>query len=527
MFRGLVVVAACALLVPAGPAVAKAPPPGRTVVLTVKGVPTGAKAKIVLKGPKKTHKTLKTHGNRTVRHLKPGRYRVLPKKVTTTDGTWKATARPKTVKVTKRKGARVRIVYSAPTTPPVDETPDLPATPFPQTLAPQSLTLLSKTAAGAPGDKWSLSPAWSPEGTTVAFASCAGNLAATPATSCHLYTGRLSDGAVARIPNTSMTDIFDWGGEPDWSPDGSHLAFTTMSKLVAGDTDSNKDVYVITPAGTGAQRVSQTQAGTGMQGDYPGAHDPQWSPDGTRVMFLARATNLATGVGNVYIKTLIGGAVTNTGAGERTEGARWSKDGRIAFTAGTEVFNPATYGWDRSFDVYVALGNGAAVSAATSDHGVWGPPTWSPAGVIAYATSAPLVPSDTNEANDVYTTTGQRLSTGPAGEQSLWSANGPVWSPDGQKVAFVATGQGPSTILVKNLATGSVTQLVDPTNGVGCSEYETDEESGERYCAQTVYYDAVDPVWSPDSAQLAFSCSYPDLVPGDTNGTWDVFIATL
>jgi hypothetical protein len=66
MVRGITVIAVLALLSPITPAVAKAPPPGRTVVLTVTGVPKAAKAAIVLKGPKKTRKTVKTYDNRTV-----------------------------------------------------------------------------------------------------------------------------------------------------------------------------------------------------------------------------------------------------------------------------------------------------------------------------------------------------------------------------------------------------------------------------------------------------------------------------
>ncbi len=505
-------------------------PPGGTLVLTVKGVPKRSKATIVVKRAKHSHKTVKTHGDRTIRRLKPGTYRIKAQKLTTSKGTWLGRAKPAKVTVTSRKGARVRVVYTkrnSEVTPPVDE-PDAPPTPFPDALAPASVTLVSKTPAGVPGNKSSTDPTWSPDGQYVAFSSCASDLHGTADGSCYIYLATVPGGAVTRVPSTRMDDIENWGGEPAWSPDGTRIAFTTMRALVAGDTDTNKDVYLVSPAGTNLQRVSQTQAGAGMQGSPAAAHDPQWSADSTRVLFRASATNLAAGAGDIYIKTLAGGAVARTGASERSEGARWSVDGRIAFTAGTETFNPATYDFDRTYDVYTASGTGGSVTAATGDHGVWGAPSWSPTGAfIAFSTTSALLAADTNSALDVYTTGGVRVSTGSGGEQSVWDAKDPVWSPDGQKVAYVTSATGPSTIVVKNLVTGSVTQLVDPTNGSECATWDYDEESGETYCAQIDYFGASDPEWSADSTRVAFTANYPGLVAGDTNKADDVFIATL
>lgn len=529
MWRRIAIIVVLTLALPLGPAPAKQPPPGRSLVLMVKGVPKKAEVRIVVTGPKHRKRTVSTHGRRTLRHLRPGVYRILPRTLKTAEGTWTGRARPAKVRVKQHRGARVRVLYTAKATPPPPEEPGLPSTPFTGVLAPSSVTLVSRTSGGLAGDKPSRDPAWSPDGATIAFSSCATDLGGAPDNRCHLYTARISDAVVTRLPNTTMTDIKDWGGEPAWSPDGKRLAFTTLQRLESGDTDTNKDVYVVTAAGANPIRVSETATGADMQGAPAVAEDPQWSPDGTRLMFRSTATNLGAGSGDVYLKTLVGGAVVRTGAGERSEGGRWSTDDRIAFTAGTDQADPGTGDWNRVYDVYTATGSGTGVTAATADHGVWGPPTWSPAGALAFSTSSALLASDTNESTDIYTTGSPiaRISTGPGGEQTAWGATDPLWSPDGQKVAYVATGDGPSTILVKNLVTGSVTQLVDPTNGTECASYEIDEDSGEQYCAQYTSFQAGDPAWSPDSTRIAFTTSYPGLAPGDGNGVSDVYVATL
>lgn len=528
------IVVAVVPLAGAAPGSAQKQPAGRTIVVKVSGLPKGTKAKITVKGPKKYVKRVRTSKTKKLRKVRPGKYRVVARKVTAAGVTFAPKVHPRTGKVTAKHGLRVKVRYSArtkPTQPPGDQQQEPPATPFPQALAPRSVILISKTPTGVAGDKASTDPTWSPDGQDIAFSSCAKNLGGTADNSCYLYKAHLVDGTVSRIANTRMTDIQYWGGQPAWSPDGTRLAFTTMAKLVASDTDTNKDVYLVSAAGTNPQRVSQTQTNANMQGDPAIAEGPQWSPDSTRIMFRATATNLAPGAGDIYLKTLASGAVARTGTGERSEGARWSTDGRIAFTAGSDVFDPSTTDWVRTYDVFVADSGGAAVNPITSDHGVLGAPSWSPSGSsIAFSTITALISSDTNDARDIYASGSPpvRISTAAGGGQSVWDASEPVWSPDGQKVAYVATSsQGPSTIIVKNLSTGTVMQLADPTNASYCESYDYDDESGETYCSQMGYYSAWAPVWSPDSTSIAFTATYPALVPGDTNAASDVFVATL
>jgi TolB protein len=61
---------------------------------------------------------------------------------------------------------------------------------------------------------------------------------------------------------------------PDWSPDGSKIAF------VSGD-DFSTQIYVINADGTGLVQLTDSQGYN---------EDPAWSPDGTMIAFWSSRT---------------------------------------------------------------------------------------------------------------------------------------------------------------------------------------------------------------------------------------------
>ena len=67
--------------------------------------------------------------------------------------------------------------------------------------------------------------------------------------------------------------------DPEWSPDGTKIAFTSHS---AADPDprnpSDAEIYVINPDGTGLTRLTFNNYEEGA---------PAWSPDGSRIVFMA------------------------------------------------------------------------------------------------------------------------------------------------------------------------------------------------------------------------------------------------
>ena len=105
------------------------------------------------------------------------------------------------------------------------------------------------------------SPAWSPDGTTIAFASNF-NSAQT-----EIYAMK-SDASQDWVP---LTSTFGNDEEPEWSPDGSKIAF--VSSRSAG----NYDVFVMNADGSAETRLT-TQPHFDMS--------PQWSPDGSKIAFV-------------------------------------------------------------------------------------------------------------------------------------------------------------------------------------------------------------------------------------------------
>ena len=103
-------------------------------------------------------------------------------------------------------------------------------------------------------------PQWSPDGTEIAFLSTSsGQRLATFATTEHtIQVVRLPGGAPRTITNASMRGL-------DWSPDGTKIAFVRDS-----------DIYVISAAGTGLRRIAE-----GYE-----AHALSWSPDGKWIAYV-------------------------------------------------------------------------------------------------------------------------------------------------------------------------------------------------------------------------------------------------
>jgi serine/threonine protein kinase len=185
-------------------------------------------------------------------------------------------------------------------------------------------------------------PAWSPDGSKLAFAS-----------------GRDGDLEVYLVDADGgdpfpLTDNPAWDSGPDWSPaDPAKIAFDS-------ERDGDSEVYLMDEGGG---QVVQLTHNTVVDGD------PAWSPDGQRLAFSSNRE----GDFDIYVSDLNGQIrrVTATGADDLYPA--WSPDGStIAFSRGVL--------YRYRFDIYVMNADGSEqrelLSSPTEDH--W--PSWSPDG---------------------------------------------------------------------------------------------------------------------------------------------------
>jgi len=236
-----------------------------------------------------------------------------------------------------------------------------------------------------------------------------------------------------------------WGNSPAWSPDGQRIAFASGGlcildfHFVGGrNADSGDvDISVANADGSGLRRLTR-----GPAVDCA----PAWSPDGRKIAFqrtLVRTEeDRVVGVDfDVYVINADGSEERNlTGDGLSAGGPAgpiWSPDGRkIAFWSGR----------DGNDGVYVmnADGSGQRLVARNVGHLAWSPDGRK----ILVMRGGQQGPPATNAYAVVANADGSGLRT----LTRIAGANGALasWSPDGRRIVFVSKRDGNLEIYVIN-----------------------------------------------------------------------------
>ena len=322
-----------------------------------------------------------------------------------------------------------------------------------------------------------------------------------------------SGGATTRVSIAS--DGAQGNGKSDSpaiSADGRYVVFSSQAgSLVSGDNNNAYDIFVHDRQTGQTTRVSVTSGGGEGNGPSFGS---SISADGRYVAIKSWATNLVIGDGNNEADVFVRDRDVD-------EDGIFDEPGQVSTVR-------------ISVDSNGAEGNGPSIKPAISADGRY---------VAFESWASNLVTGDTNGQEDVFVhdrQTGRtlRVSVASDGAQANDEADLPAISADGRYVAFASEAS--------NLVSGDNNNVCDTDNNgvytdncpdVFVRDRDVDEdgifdEPGQVSTArisvasdgaQATGWSAVSSL-SSDGNYVAFESRAYDLVSGDTNGAWDIFV---
>lgn len=263
-----------------------------------------------------------------------------------------------------------------------------------------------------------------------------------------LFLLNVVTGEVTQVTSSDVIRAAD----PEWSPDGERIVFGGR-----GELGTPFDIFVVDADGGNLRRITDTPVDE---------YRPTWSPDGRRLAY----ERLQRGARDLMVVEVDGGSPTALVTGMAARDLTWSPDGqRIAFIGGRiSSFS----------EIYVIEVDGTRLRQLTNDTTrILQDLQWSPAGDRLVYTEFPTPSGDT----ELFTirpdgTNRRRITNNSSTEVT------PLWSPDGRRISFQRYAGGFQAVHVIDADGGDEVLLNSPG---------TDFEIG--------------PAWNPDAKRLAFS----------------------
>ena len=382
----------------------------------------------------------------------------------------------------------------------------------------RALGIVSTNAVGEVGDIDSgqvSNPHFTADGRSVIFFANAGNLVPNDINSAagatDIFLKNLDTGAITLLSTDSNGNHIDNGA------DGRYMAFTTSAQLAAADTNDWTDVY-LKDLVTGQVRLVSHSFGGGAANRVFGAdtslNTSAISADGRYVVFFSDANNLVAGDG-----------------GSGTDLFRWDRTtDTITLLSNTVHHNFVSSQWylsisaDARYVTYAALIGGVPHNfvldtnpggqlTEINTYGYGGASLSADGRYVAFVRSSVIYRKDLVSGTEVLVSVD--LDGNPAsGGSNLAriSANGryvAFSSWDDNIVAGDSNGSAHADLFVRDMDTG-VTRRVNVT------------AAGQQVFGSDLgFYDV------SNDGEVTFVSNSGDLVPGDTNGTLDVFATNV
>jgi Tol biopolymer transport system component len=345
-----------------------------------------------------------------------------------------------------------------------------------------------------------------------------------------------SSAVTARVPvGPGRQQANGDSSEPAISADGRFVAFASgASNLVAGDTNGTYDVFVRDRKLQVTRRVS---VGPGGQQANSSSVGPAISADGRFVAFSSYASNLVAGDTNgtydVFVRDLVaqvtrrvsvgpGGQQANKLSGEPAISAhgRYVVFDSLAsnLVAGDTNYADEVFVRDRVAHLTRRVSVGPGGQQANNNSFV--PAISADGRFVAFTSSASnLVAGDTNDTDDVFVRdrmaqVTRRVSVGPGGQQANDGSSRPAISAHGRFVAFRSRAS--------NLVAGDTNGTDDVF--VRDRKAHVTRRVSVGPAGQQANSSSFQPAISAHGRFVAFDSFASNLVAGDTNNNYDVFV---